>query len=107
MVKIGLGAALVAALAGGGAAWATAGGGDDAERLTGEPLRKASAAALAHLGGGTVTEAEIGDDGAAYGVEVRLGGGSQVEVALDDQFNVISKAHDDDGPNDQEGQGDD
>jgi hypothetical protein len=107
MVKIGLGAALVAALAGGGAAWATAGGGDDAERLTGEPLRKASAAALAHLGGGTVTEAEIGDDGAAYGVEVRLDDGSTVEVNLDESFKVIGQEADDDGANDEDGAGDD
>ena len=40
------------------------------EPLQGETREKATAAALAHTGGGTVTEAEEGDDGAAYSVEI-------------------------------------
>jgi uncharacterized membrane protein YkoI len=109
IAKIGVGAALVAALAGGGAAWATAGGGDNDndKPLAGSALDKATAAALAHVGGGTVTETEVGDDGAAYGVEVRLDDGSQVEVNLDANFKVIGQAADDDGPNDQDGANDD
>jgi uncharacterized membrane protein YkoI len=107
IAKLGVGAALVAALAGGGAAWATAGGGDNDKPLVGSALDKATAAALAQVGGGTVTETEVGDDGAAYGVEVRLDDGSQVEVNLDANFNVIGQAADDDGPNDQDGANDD
>ena len=107
MVKIGVGAALVAALAGGGAAWATAGAGDNDKPLAGSALDKATAAALAHVGGGTVTETEVGDDGAAYGVEVRLDDGSVVEVNLDENFEVIGQEADDDGPNDEEGPDDD
>ena len=64
--------------------------------LSGETLDQAVAAALAHTGGGEVTETEIGDDGAAYGVEVRLDDGTQVEVNLDDSFTVISSEPDDD-----------
>ncbi len=43
-----------------------------------------------------MTETEIGDDGAAYEVEVRLSDGSQVEVNLDADFVVTGSAPDDD-----------
>lgn len=64
--------------------------------LTGTDLDRAVAAALDHTGGGEVTETEIGDDGAAYGVEIRLTDGSEVEVNLDADFNVIGSEPDDD-----------
>ena len=86
---------------------AVAQGGDDDQPITGPALEQATAAALAHTGGGTVTETEVGDDGAAYSVEVRLDDGRQVEVNLDENFNVIGQADDDDGPNDQDGGEDD
>lgn len=100
--------ALVAAGLMTGIAIAAGGGGtDDDAALTGSALDRATAAALAHTGGGTVTETEVGDDGAAYGVEIRLADGSQVEVNLDEAFNVIGQDGDDDGANDQDGSGDD
>jgi uncharacterized membrane protein YkoI len=71
--------------------------GDDDEPLTGSSLAKATAAALAHTGGGTVVETEVGDDGAAYGVEVRLADGRVVEVNLDASYAVIGQQADDDG----------
>jgi uncharacterized membrane protein YkoI len=80
--------------------------GDD-QPLTGSTLERAAAAALAETGGGTVTETEAGDDGAAYGVEVRLQNGSQVEVELDENFNVIGQQGNDDGRGDSDGAGDD
>ena len=86
---------------------AVAKGGDDDQPITSPALEQATKAALAHTGGGTVTETEVGDDGAAYGVEVRLDDGSQVEVNLDENFNVIGQAADDDGANDQDGGADD
>ena len=50
---------------------------DSAKTLTGAVLDQASAAAIAAAGGGTVTEAEEGDDGqGAYEVEVRLDDGT-------------------------------
>lgn len=64
--------------------------------LTGSDLERASAVALEHTGGGEVTETEVGDDGAAFGIEVRFSDGSQVEVNLDADFNVIGSAPDDD-----------
>jgi len=75
--------------------------------LAGSTLEQATAAALQHTGGGTVTETETGDGGAAYGVEVRLADGSQVEVELDEGFNVIGQEADDDGPNESDGPNDD
>ena len=38
----------------------------------------------------------MGDDGAAYSVEVRFDNGTQVEVKLDSEFNVIGQENDDD-----------
>jgi len=99
--KLALIAAVVVAVgaASTGIAIAAGAGGDD-KPLTGSTLEQAKAAALAHTGGGTVTETEVGDDGAAYSVEIRLDDGSQVEVGLDEDFNVIARTGDDDGPGD-------
>ena len=68
--------------------------------LTGEPRDRAVAAAVTHVGGGEVTDTEIGDGGAAYGVEVRKPDGTQVEVNLDQAYAVTSAENDDDGPDD-------
>jgi uncharacterized membrane protein YkoI len=89
-------AGLAVAMAGGIAA-ATAGGDTDKE-LTGATRDRAVAAALAATGGGTVLETEAGDDGAAYGVEVRLADGRQVEVNLDESFRVVGQEPDEDRP---------
>jgi hypothetical protein len=86
---------------------AIAAAGDDGQPLTGSTLERATDAALAHAGGGTVVETETGDDGAAYSVEIQLDDGSQVEVNLDESFEVIGQEADDDGPGDDEGSGDD
>jgi hypothetical protein len=91
------GAVLAVAAVGGGTGFAIASSGDDDQPLTGSVLDQATAAALAHTGGGTVLETEAGDDGAAYGVEVRLDDGSVVEVSLDETFHVLGDATDDDG----------
>lgn len=64
--------------------------------LGGSDLERAVAAALEHTGGGEVIETEIGDDGAAYAVEIRTAEGNQVEVDLDERFHVIGSARDDD-----------
>ena len=81
--------------------------GDDEQPLTGSNLEQATDAALAHTGGGTVVETETGDDGAAYSVEIQMDDGSQVEVNLDSNFQVIGDEADDDGSGDDEGSGDD
>jgi uncharacterized membrane protein YkoI len=90
-------AGLVVAVAGGTAAAAV--GGDNDQELTGATRDRVVAAALAATGGGTVLETEAGDDGAAYGVEVRLDDGRQVEVNLDETFKVVNQEPDEDQPN--------
>lgn len=104
-LKIAAGLVALGALAGGGAAWGTGISGGDDRPLSGSALERASAAALAHTGGGTVVETEVGDDGAAFSVEVRLDDGREVEVDLDAAFAVLAAAADDDGAG--EGAGDD
>lgn len=105
-MKIVAGVVVLAALVGAGATWASARGDDD-KPLTGSIRERAVGAALAHTGGGTVIETETGDDGAAYGVEIRLGSGKQVEVELDEEFHVIHAAADDDGRGDESTSSDD
>ena len=90
------GAVAVAVIGGGTGIGLAASGDDDDKPLTGSTLDDAVAAALDETGGGTVTETEVGDDGAAYGVEVRLDDGTQVEVELDENFDVIGQEVDDD-----------
>lgn len=92
------GMAAAAAAAGiGVASVASAGGGSDREApIKGSALDRASAAALAHTGGGTVTETEVGDEESLYEVEVRLPDGSSMDVQLDDQFKVVGDKVDDD-----------
>ena len=98
---------IVGAVAGaavlGGAGWAVAGGADDDETqtsITGPALDKASAAALEHTGEGRVTETEVDDEESYYEVEVTLDDGSQVDVQLDEDFNVVGDEADDDSSED-------
>jgi len=95
--KILISGAAVAALAAGGAGVALGtGGGDDTEKpISGSALDEASAAALAHTGGGEVTETETGDEESYYEVEVTLPDGSQTDVQLDRSFNVVGDEADD------------
>lgn len=100
--KLVLSLVVVVALAAVAAGIALAGARGDVDKpITGSNLDRATAAALEHTGGGTVTETEVGDDGAAYGVEIRLANGTQVEVNLDGNFDVIGQEVDDDGSGDE------
>ena len=108
-------AAVVAMLlALGGAGIAYANGTDSEEQVTGPEAQKAKSAAIAAVGGGgTITEVERddGDDGygtsGVYEVEVTREDGSQVEVHLDGDYNVVGQQADEDGPNDNDGSNDD
>jgi ABC-type transporter Mla subunit MlaD len=105
-IAIGMAAGVVVVAAGGAGAAVAAGGGDDGEEpITGDALDKASAAALEHTGGGRVTETEVGDEESLYEVEVTLDDGSQVDVQLDEDFDVVGDERDDAGED--EGPGDD
>ena len=88
----------VAAAAGTGAAIASS---DDAEQpITGDALVRASEVALDYTGGGAVTETEVGDEDSYYEVEVTMDDGRQIDVQLDEQFNVVGEEVD--GPGDEE-----
>lgn len=90
--KILLATSVAAVVVIGGAGAALAGNGDDdaSDRpIEGSALQKASDAALAETGGGTVTETEQGDEESLYEVEVTLDNGDQVDVQLDADFQVV------------------
>jgi hypothetical protein len=57
--------------------------------IVGSSLERATAAAVAHLGDGHVTGTEVGDEESYYEVEVTLDDGSQVDVQLDEDFQVV------------------
>ena len=83
-----------------GAAVAAGGGDDDATEtpISGAALEQAKAAALAQTGGGRVTGTEVGDEESYYEVEVTLANGDQVDVQLDENFDVVGSEND--GPRD-------
>jgi len=66
--------------------------------ITGPALEQASEAALNHIGEGTVTETEVGDEESMYEVEVTLADGTQIDVQLDEEFHVVGTESD--GPDD-------
>jgi hypothetical protein len=91
------GGALVVAVAGGGAGIAAASGGGDSDTpITGAAVAKASSAALAYTGGGTVTGTEVHDEDGYYEVEVTAADGGSVDVHLDQNFTVTGSTADHD-----------
>ena len=96
-VILGLAVAMVV-LAGAGVAYATGSGDDSSEQqATGAGIEKAKSIALDHTNGGHVSATEIGDEEGYYEVEVIRGDGSQVDVHLDRDFNVLSTPADNEG----------
>ena len=69
----------------------------DPDALSVSERTRAERAALAEVGGGTVTELEASDDrGEAYEVEVRGTDGRFWDLKLDSDFQVVRKSLDDD-----------
>lgn len=99
--KLMIGAAATVAVVGIGTGVGVAAGRHDDKPIRGNDFDRATAAALEHVGEGTVTETE--SEGSSFEVEVRLDDGSQVEVQLDGNFEVTRSENDDDGPNDEDG----
>jgi uncharacterized membrane protein YkoI len=84
--------AAVAALGLGGVVWASTANAD----LGGNERDRVSTAATEAVGGGTVIDAEPSDDrGEAYEVEVRKADGTEVDVTLDKDLNVLRQDADD------------
>ena len=102
-------AAVAVLLALGAAGIAYANGGVSEEQLTGPEAEKAKSAAIEAVGGGTVTEVERddGDGTGAFEVEVTRDDGSQLEVHLDGDYNVVGQVPDEDGTNDKDGSNED
>lgn len=90
--------ALALAAGGGGLALASGGGSDDVgdseAPITGSRLDEASAAALRHVGEGTVTDTEVADEESYYEVEVTRDDGSQIDVQLDRDLDVVAQESD-------------
>jgi uncharacterized membrane protein YkoI len=89
-LAIAAGAAVLLAGGIGGTAVAVSADDDATDRpIPAADLEHASEAALAETGGGKVTGTEVDDEESKYEVEVTLDGGSQVDVQLDEDFNVV------------------
>ena len=91
-VLIAAGAVGALALAGGitGVAVASGGGSESDHRpITGVEYDKATAKALEVVGEGRVTETELDDEEGYYQVEITKDDGSQVDVNLDRQYEVV------------------
>jgi uncharacterized membrane protein YkoI len=113
--KVALAAGAVLALAvvaGGGTAYALSNGDDDDTQrpIPAGDREQAEEAALEETGGGRVTETEVDDEESKYEVEVTLDDGTQVDVQLDEDFNVVSSendGHEDESDDDSDGSDDD
>lgn len=91
-------AALLALAGAGGVAYATGGGDDSSSQATGPGIEKAKSVALDYMNGGRVTGTEVQDEEGYYEVEVTSDDGSQTDVHLDQNFNVLSTPADHEGP---------
>ena len=105
LLLFGIGAGIVVAGIGGGAAVA-AGVVDGDRPITGPARARAEAAALAYVGGGRVSETEVGDEDSYYEVEVSLPDGRRIDVQLDRNFTVVG-SESDGQPDDEQGATDD
>jgi uncharacterized membrane protein YkoI len=95
--------AAVAVLGAGGLVWSSAA----SDELTGDERDRASAAALEAVGEGKVTGTETDDEEGAYEIEVTRPDGSQVDVHLDKDFQVLSQEADDEDGDDEDGDDED
>ncbi|CAN5129101.1 hypothetical protein BH18ACT10_BH18ACT10_00230 [soil metagenome] len=119
ILVLGVGSAGIAYATGGDAGQTTdndaaeQAAGDTGHKATGPGIEKAKSIALDHISGGRVTGTEVQDEEGYYEVEVTRDDGTQVDVHLDKNFNLlVSKAdHEDanghDGPDGQDGPNDD
>jgi uncharacterized membrane protein YkoI len=103
MVVVAAGAVLL--LVGAGVAYATGSGGDPSEQAAGTNLDKAKSVALQEVNG-QVTGSEVGDEEGAYQIEVTRPDGTQVDVNIDKNFNVINAKADHDNVQAEDGGGD-
>ena len=97
-------------LVGAGVAYATGSGGDgssEQERASGAGIEKAKSVALNYTNGGRVSGTEVGDEEGYYEIEVTRADGSQVDVHLDRDLDVLGTLSDHESPDDKDGANDD
>ena len=83
-------------LVGAGVAYATGSGDDSSVQAGGANMEKAKTVALEKVNG-RVTGTEVGDEEGYYEVEITRDDGSQVDVHLDKNFNVLDTPADHEG----------
>ena len=88
-------------LAGAGVAYATGSGKDASGQAGGANIEKAKNVALEQVDG-RVTGTEVGDEEGYYEVEITRDDGSQVDVHLDKNFNVLDTPVDHEGHEDED-----
>jgi len=89
-------AVAAALLGGGGAVWATTASADVSQ----DDLDRAKRVALDAVGSGTVTETEVDDEDAYYEIEITKADGTQVDVAVNENFVVVGQETDDENEGD-------
>jgi len=89
-------------LVGAGVAYASGSGGDSSGQAAGTNLDKAKSVALEQVNG-QVTGSEVGDEEGAYQIEVTKADGTQVDVNIDKNFNVMNAQADKEGQNSPDG----
>ena len=100
MLLMGAGVAYASGSSGDGS-----GSGDGSEQSTGPGMEQAKSVALDHVNG-RVTGTEFQDEEGYYEVEVTKPDGSQVDVHLDKNYNVIDAQSDGGGSDTQDGPND-
>ena len=93
-------------LVGAGVAYATGSGEDSSGQAGGANIEKAKSVALEHTNG-RVTETEIEDEEGYYEVEVTRDDGSQVDVHLNKNFEVLGTLADHEGHENEDAPDDD
>ncbi len=88
-------------LVGAGVAYASGSSGDGSEQSTGTGMEQAKSVALEHVNG-RVTATEFQDEEGYYEVEITKPDGSQVDVHLDKNYNVIDAQSDGGGTDTQD-----
>lgn len=88
------GAALVTAGTVGAAGALSGDDGAQDRPIPASELEQVEKAALDETGGGKVTETEVDDEESKYEVEVTLEDGTQVDVQLDEDFQVVGTESD-------------
>ncbi len=87
--------AAAALLGGGGVVWANSASADVSQ----DDIDHASRVALDAVGSGKVTETEVDDEEAYYEIEITKPDGSQVDVAVDENFKVVGQEVDGENEN--------